>query len=119
MRPVMTIVSRPQPGGSETVHVVTYGSERFSVAFRSVDPVVQIQGVALRWEAIVRVPDGRAFHGYGPVREFAPAGEVYIVDPEGRFDDENRALGKYVPRTSQHLPESRDFFRGVERQSGN
>ena len=70
MRPVMTIVSRPQPGGAETVHVVRYGSERFSV-FRSVDPLVQVQGIALRWEEIVRASDGRTFHGYGAVREGA------------------------------------------------
>jgi hypothetical protein len=70
-RPFMTITSRPQSGSSELIHVVTHGSERFSVAFRGVDPVVHIRGIALMWEAIVRLPDGRAFHGYGAVHEDA------------------------------------------------
>ena len=68
---MMTIVSRPDAIGSETVHVVTVGAVKFSVTFRSVEPVVEVRGIALTWEVVLRVSDGREHHGYGAAREDA------------------------------------------------
>lgn len=70
-RPIMTIDSVSDPGEAETVHVITYGSERFSVVFRSVDPVIEVRGLAIAWEAVMRMSNGREFLGYGGTRPAA------------------------------------------------
>lgn len=63
-------------------------------------------------------------YGYGPAETYGPTyrnGRVYgyVADPyAARPDNDNRAFGKYVPRSDRLLSESGHFFRGVERQSG-
>lgn len=65
-------------------------------------------------------------YGYraGPVYGFGPVYGYRAPIADEPFDEyrptghSNRALGTYVPRSGDDLPESRRFFRGITRQSG-
>jgi len=64
---------------------------------------------------------GTAVYGYGPVMSGPRVygyGPVYRQMPSASTTRDRTPLGTYVPNDQENLSAPRDFYRGLERQSG-